>query len=316
MTQELTVSPGEAGSRLDIFISNRLPDLSRSSAQKLIAGGRITVNQAPCLSKSHRLSVGDYIVVSLVPPRVFEPGAEQIPLEIIYEDNDLLVINKPRGMVVHPAPGNLSGTLVNALLHYSRELSSLGGPLRPGIVHRLDKDTSGLLVVAKNNFSHCKLSQQFKDRLVKREYLALVKGKVPMPEGVISAPVGRHPRQRQRMAVVPGGREAITRYRVRAYLNGYTLLRVFLHTGRTHQVRVHMAYLGYPLLGDPLYGPKRREKLPAGFQDGQALHARRIKFVHPRSKQLVTFTAPLPDYFRRGLRHLRLTGGRSCCQLT
>ncbi len=305
MKQELSVTPEESGSRLDTFISNRLADLSRARVQKFILEGRITVNGAPCRNKSCRLAAGDQVALILPSPESPRLSPEPIPLEVIYEDDDLLVINKPRGMVVHPAPGNFSGTLVHALLHYCRELSTLGGPLRPGIVHRLDKDTSGLLVVAKNNYSHKELSQQFKARLVGREYLALVHGKVPSPGGGINAPVGRHPRHRQRMAVVSGGREAVTRYRVWAYLDRYTLLRVFLHTGRTHQVRVHMAYLGHPLVGDPVYGPKHRQELPAEFREGQVLHARRIKFTHPRSAQPVTFIAPLPAYFRTGLRRLR-----------
>lgn len=300
----MLVTPEESGSRLDTFISNRLVGLSRNRVQRLILEGRINVNRVPCRHKSLRLAASDQVTFFL--PSLSPPGLnpEPIPLEIIYEDEDLLVVNKPRGMVVHPAPGNFSGTLVNALLYYCSELSTQGGPLRPGIVHRLDKDTSGLLVVAKNNYAHQELSHQFKARLVQREYLALVYGKVPPPGGRISAPVGRHPRHRQKMAVVSGGREAITRYRVRAYLGNYTLLRVFLHTGRTHQIRVHMAYLGHPLVGDPVYGSQHRPELPPGFQEGQTLHARRIKFTHPRSAQPLTFIAPFPDYFCSSLRRL------------
>ncbi len=306
MKQEFSVPPAEKGSRLDTFISNHFADLSRSKIQDLITRGQAAVNGETCLNKSSRLASGDRVTFSLPPcgePPELNP--EPVSLDILFEDENLLVINKPRGMVVHPGPGHCSGTLVNALLHHCRELSTLGGPLRPGIVHRLDKDTSGLLVAAKNNFTHQELSRQFKARLVGREYLALVHGKMPAPGGRISAPLGRHPRHRQKMAVVSGGREAITRYRVWAYRGNFTLLRVFLHTGRTHQVRVHMAFLGHPVVGDPVYGPKNRQKLPLEFQDGQALHARRIKFVHPRSLETMTFTAPLPDYFQRGLRSLR-----------
>ena len=299
------VKSEEDGSRLDSFLSSRLAALSRSRAQKHIAEGRVLVNRVPCRDKSYRLAADDRINFSLPPPGPPVLNPEPIPLEIIYEDSDLLVVNKPRGMVVHPAPGNLSGTLVHALLNYCPDLSTSGGHLRPGIVHRLDKDTSGLLVVAKNNYSHQELSKQFKERRVRREYLALVHGRVLPRGGRINAPIGRHPRRRQQMAVVPGGRVAITRYRVWAYLENHTLLRVFLHTGRTHQVRVHMAHLGYPLVGDPVYGPKNRSKLPAELQQGQFLHARRIKFTHPRCQQLVTFTAPLPAYFRDGLHYLR-----------
>ncbi len=305
MEQELFVTREEAGSRLDIFLSKELTGLSRTRIQRFIQEGLIALNGTPCRHKSMRLSTGDRVTLSLPSPPVLPSlDPEPIPLDIIFEDEDLLVVNKPRGMVVHPAPGNYSSTLVNALLAHPSSLSTLGGPLRPGIVHRLDKDTSGLLVVAKNNFSHRELAQQFKDRQVKREYLALVYGQVPLPGGRIKAPVGRHPLHRQRMAVVSGGREAITSYRVWAYLDRFTLLRVFLHTGRTHQVRVHMAYLGFPLVGDRLYGPKSRPELPGEFLRGQALHARRIQIVHPRSLQTLTFTASLPSYFRSGLRSL------------
>lgn len=304
MNEELVVSRGDGGRRLDIFLADHLPDLSRSRAQKLIATSAVTVNEAPCGDKNYRLSEGDRVNVTIPPAQVISACPEAIALDIIYEDPDLLVLNKPRGMVVHPAPGHYSGTLVNALLGHCRELSGIGGALRPGIVHRLDKDTSGLLVVAKNDFAHQALSRQLQSRQMRREYLALVHGRVKQRRGKIIAPIGRHPRLRKQMAVVAGGREAISRYSVLAYLGRYTLLRVSLETGRTHQVRVHMAYLGYPVVGDPVYGPRCPEGLPSELREAQALHARRLHFRHPRSGLEMHFLAPLPRELRCGLRAL------------
>jgi len=300
-----TVGPPEAGRRLDLFLAGAVSGLSRSQAQKLIAMGAVQVNGRPCTDKNYRLQEGDAVAVFLPEPKPPQPLPEQIPLDILYEDDDILVINKPRGMVVHPAPGHDSGTLVNALLHHYRNLSTLGGPDRPGIVHRLDKDTTGLLLVAKNDFSHASLAAQLKARAVRREYIALVHGRVSPAEGKIEAPIGRHPRHRQRMAVVPGGREAVTRYRVIAHLGPFSLLQVRLETGRTHQVRVHLSFIRHPVAGDPLYGPGCTPELPPPLRQGQALHARRISFIHPRSGRWLEFSAPLPPDFRAGLRILR-----------
>ncbi|HPZ64315.1 MAG TPA: RluA family pseudouridine synthase [Bacillota bacterium] len=303
---ELTAGAGEAGSRLDLFIAAKIPSLSRARAQKLILAGAVEVEGRPCLDKNYRLQAGERIRVALPPEPPPPPPPQPIPLEIIYEDRDLLVVNKPRGMVVHPAPGHSEDTLVNALLYRCPELSGAGGESRPGIVHRLDKDTSGLLLVAKNDFTHQALAAQLKSRQVRREYLALVHGHVQPAEGSIDAPIGRHPRHRQRMAVVPEGRPAVTHYRVLAYIGPYSWLRVRLESGRTHQVRVHLAHLGHPVVGDPVYGPRDQSRLPLELRNRQTLHARRISFQHPRTGETMCFTAPLPEEIRRGLRRLRL----------
>jgi 23S rRNA pseudouridine1911/1915/1917 synthase len=303
--EELIVTSTEAGRRLDAFVADQIAGLSRTRAQKLILDGAVQVNAASCCDKNYRLQQDDRIAVTVPAPVAHTLNPEPLSLDIIYEDQDLLVVNKPRGMVVHPAPGHYSGTLVNALLYHCRDLSGIGGVIRPGIVHRLDKDTTGLLVVAKNDFTHRALAAQLKSRRLHREYLALVYGKVTPSAGRIQAPIGRHPRRRKSMAVVPGGREAVTRFRVLACLDRYSLLQVNLETGRTHQVRVHLAFLGHPVVGDPLYGPGCRPGLPPELCHGQALHARRIAFIHPRSGLPLEFAAPLPPDFRRGLRLLR-----------
>ena len=308
MIEEFTVINEYTGRRLDLYIADQAAGLSRTMAQKLIAGGAVEVNGRTCPDKNYRVQLADRIVCAIPEPAPAVAAPEPIPLDIVYEDRDLLVINKPRGMVVHPAPGHTGGTLVNALLYHCDDLSGIGGAIRPGIVHRLDKDTTGLLVAAKNDYTHQALAEQLKSRQLSREYLALVHGRVTPPSGLVNAPIGRHPLHRRRMAVVPGGREALTRYRVLKYLDCFTLLRLHLETGRTHQVRVHMAFLGYPVAGDPLYGPTRQAVLPAELRRGQALHARRIAFIHPRCGQRLEFTAPLPPDFREGLRKLRRTG--------
>ncbi len=299
-----TALPDE-GRRLDLFLTGAGAGLTRSRAQKLIEEGSVYVNDRPCTRKSHRLSRGDTVTFLLPEPGAVPLRAEQIPLDIVYEDDDLVVINKPRGMVVHPAPGHDSGTLVNALLHHCRSLSTVGGEERPGIVHRLDKDTTGLLVVAKNDHSHRSLAAQLKSRTMQREYLALVHGRVRPAAGRIEAPIGRHPRHRLRMAVVPGGREAVTRYRTLAYPGPFSLLRLSLESGRTHQIRVHLSFIRHPLVGDPLYGKARSADLPPPLRRGQALHACRLTLIHPRSGRLLQFSAPLPPHFREGLRYLR-----------
>lgn len=306
MQKELIVDVLEAGQRLDAYLANQVAGLSRTRVQKLIEEGAVQVNTAPCTDKNYRLLASDRVLIAIAEPKPYLIKAEPIALDLVYEDGDLLVINKPRGMVVHPAPGHLEGTLVNALLHHCSDLSGIGGVVRPGIVHRLDKDTTGLLIVAKNDFSHQALAGQLKERCLRREYLALVHGTVTPSSGRINAPIGRHPTHRKKMAVVPGGREAISRYRVLAALNRFTLLQVSLESGRTHQVRVHMAYLGYPVAGDPLYGHSTALTPPS--LQGQALHARRIAFTHPRAAHPMEFSAPLPRDFREALRYLREQG--------
>ena len=301
---ELIAAAPDRGRRLDLFLAASESSLSRSQAQKLIEEGFVQLNGSTCTRKNYRLQPGD-IVSFFIPAPAAPPRAEQIPLDIIYEDDDLLVINKPRGMVVHPAPGHQRGTLVSALLAHCRTLSTLGGPERPGIVHRLDKDTTGLLLVAKSDYVHSSLTAQLKARTLRREYLALVHGEVRPAVGRIEAPIGRHPRHRKRMAVVPRGREAITRYRVLACAGPFSLLQVSLETGRTHQIRVHLSFIKHPLVGDPLYGGSSPADPLQQLLQGQALHARRLSFNHPRSGRRFSFTAPLPRDFRQGLRLLR-----------
>lgn len=300
-----TTTPTEVGRRLDLFLAGQQAGLSRSQAQKLIRDGAVQVNDLPCTRNNYQLRLGDAVSFPRPAAGPLAPQAEQIPLNIVYEDDDLLVINKPQGMVVHPAPGHREGTLVNALLGHCRTLSTVGGSERPGIVHRLDRDTTGLLLVAKNDFTHRSLAAQLKSRTLRREYLALVHGHIGLTAGRIEAPIGRHPRQRQQMTVFAGGKEAMTRYRVIARPGTCSLLQVSLVTGRTHQIRVHMSFIGHPVVGDPLYGPGPSPGLPPQFNRGQALHARRLSFVHPGTARLLKFTAPLPPDFREGLRLLR-----------
>lgn len=288
--------------RLDRYAAHHLDKFSRSRVQKLIASGAVSVNGLPCFDKKRPISSGDSVVVVVPPPLPTRALPEGLTLRVVYEDEDLLVINKRRGMVVHPGPGHASGTMVNALLAHCGTLSSIGGEIRPGIVHRLDRDTSGLLVVAKNDFAHAHLSNQLRDRRLLREYLALVRGRPKSDRGRIEAPLGRNPENRKKIAIVAGGREAVTVYRLLRNFNLCSLLRVNLLTGRTHQIRVHLASLGHPVIGDPLYGPPAPlPGLPLPLTHPQALHARRISFVHPRREEVLTFTAPLPAAFRVGL---------------
>ncbi|MDO8532062.1 MAG: RluA family pseudouridine synthase [Dehalococcoidia bacterium] len=285
------------GERLDRFLAAQCPDLSRSRVQQLIEAGHVTVNGRP-VKAAHKLKPGDDVSMSVPPPApVLGLSPEDIPLTVVYEDADLLVVDKPAGLTVHPAPGHPSGTLVNALLARVPDLGGVGGELRPGIVHRLDKDTSGLIVVAKHERALRHLQAQFKERQVRKVYLALVHRRVQPPEGVIDAPIGRDPRNRKRMAVVPDGRAALTRYRVLRYLPDYTLLEAAPATGRTHQIRVHLAHIGHPLAGDPLYGGTT--KLVAR----QFLHAHRLTFRLPSGEER-TFISPLPDDLERVLREV------------
>lgn len=298
---ELWVPPAAAGMRLDRFLAERAElGLSRSRIQQLIREGRVRVDGRPA-RPSQPVRPGSRVWVQVPPPEPLEAVPEAIPLDVVYEDADLLVICKPRGMVVHPAPGHRSGTLVNALLVHCRDLAGIGGALRPGLVHRLDRDTTGLLVVAKTEHAYRHLAAQLKRREMERRYLALVRG-VPPPEGTVDAPIGRDPRRRVRMAVVPDGRPARTHFRVlEAFGDRYALLEARLETGRTHQIRVHLASIGHPVAGDPLYGGRAGELGLAG----QALHAYRLAFTHPRSGERLAFEAPLPADFAAALERLR-----------
>ena len=287
------------GERLDKFLANNT-GFSRSYLQRLISDDRIKIN-GMFVKPSHRISYGDEIIIDPPPARKLEAKPEDIPLDIVYEDDYILVVNKPKNMVVHPAPGNYTGTLVNALLYSCKDLSTINGVLRPGIVHRLDKDTSGLLVVAKDDYTHRKLAEQFKKHVVKKTYLALADGIIKNDEDIIITNIGRNPRNRKKMAVVENGREAITKYKVIERLAGrFTFLKVGIETGRTHQIRVHMSYIGHPIIGDTLYGKGENE---FGVS-GQLLHAYLLNFVHPATGKRVSFTAPLPVYFSDTLKRL------------
>lgn len=284
----------ENGIRLDKFISVADVGLSRSAAVNLIENSGVTVNENQ-VDKKYRLSAGDVVILQIPDPVPYEAKAENIPLDIVYEDDYLLVVNKPKGMVVHPAAGNYDGTLVNALLyHCGNSLSGINGVLRPGIVHRIDKDTSGLLIVAKSDFAHAHLAKQIKDHSFTREYEAVVFGNLKNDEGTVDAPIGRNPNDRKKMCVTTkNSKNAVTHYSVIRRYKGYTHIKCILETGRTHQIRVHMAYLGHPVAGDSVYGVKN-EKVPF---TGQCLHARKIGFVHPKTEAYLEFTSQLPDYF-------------------
>lgn len=291
----------ESGIRLDKFISVSDVGLSRSAAANLIENSGVTVNNKP-VDKKHRLSAGDVVVLQIPDPVPYEAKAENIPLDIVYEDDYLLVVNKPKGMVVHPAAGNYDGTLVNALLyHCGSSLSGINGVLRPGIVHRIDKDTSGLLIVAKNDFAHTHLAKQIKDHSFTREYEAVVFGNLKDDDGVVDAPIGRNPNDRKKMCVTAkNSKNAVTHYSVIRRYRSYTHIKCILETGRTHQIRVHMAYLGHPVAGDTVYGVKNEK---VSF-NGQCLHARKIGFVHPKTEEYLEFVSRLPDYFTEFLTKL------------
>lgn len=282
------------GLRLDLFLSQAVPGLSRSAAQNLLASGCVTCN-GEAVKKNYRTRLGDVIQVELPEPEPLDVAPTKMDLEIAYEDEDLLVINKPKGLVVHPAAGHWDDTLVNGLLYARGEsLSGINGVLRPGIVHRIDKDTSGLIIAAKNDFAHAALAAQLKDHSLARTYVCIVCGKIKDDSGTIDAPIGRHPADRKKMAVTEkNSRSAVTHWRVLERFSGYTLVECRLETGRTHQIRVHMAYRGHPILGDMVYGHKK----PELGQDSQCLHAKELRFVHPRTGQPVTVSCELPDYF-------------------
>jgi 23S rRNA pseudouridine1911/1915/1917 synthase len=300
----LTVEPASAGARLDRWLSERLTELSRARLQALIRGGLVRVD-GTVEKAAHRLRAGERVEVE-VPPAAEETLApESVPLAIVYEDDHVLVVDKPAGMVVHPGAGRSVGTLAAALLAHAPTTAGVGGPRRPGIVHRLDKDTSGLLVVAKTQAAYDDLVEQLAARTVTRRYLAVVHGRVRADEGVVDAPIGRHPRDRVKMAIRPAGRgkRAVTRYRVLERFARFTLLEVRLETGRTHQIRVHLASLGHPVVGDDVYGtPRTRPPIPL---DGYALHATTLAFVHPAFRKVTECTAPLPARIERLLLHLR-----------
>ncbi|MCX7854989.1 MAG: RluA family pseudouridine synthase [Anaerolineae bacterium] len=294
--------PEEAGERLDRALAARFPQLSRAQLQRLIRSGAITVNET-VVRPAYRLTPGDRITVTFPEEPTVRP--ESLPLDIVYEDEHLLVVNKPAGMVVHPAARIVSGTLVNALLAHCPQVADVGGPDRAGIVHRLDRETSGLIVVAKNPEAHAALQRQFKRRLVRKTYVALVEGQVSPREGIIEVPIGRDPKDRTRMSVSRTGRPAITQYRVVEVFPQYTLLEVRPHTGRTHQIRVHLAWLGYPVVGDRVYGRRRQTLLP----DRHFLHARELAFTHPVTGEKLVLSAPLPPELTALLHQLRREKG-------
>ena len=300
MTRELTAATEHAGVRLDAFLSAN-GALTRSQAARLIAEGRVRVNGKPA-AKSARLSGGETVTVDAPQLRETALPPQDIPLDVVYEDDDVIVVNKPTGLVVHPAPGHPDGTLVNALLHHCGDsLSGIGGEKRPGIVHRIDRDTSGLIIAAKNDAAHLALSAQLKDHSLSRTYECLVTGNMKQDSGTVDAPIGRSSADRKKMAVVPTGRRAVTHWEVVARYPGVTHLRCRLETGRTHQIRVHMAYIGHPILGDTVYGAKK----PVPGLTGQCLHAAGLRFVHPRTGEPVELHCPLPPEFTAMLQKLQ-----------
>lgn len=297
----LRASEESKNQRLDAFLASSLDGLTRSQATRLIESGEIAVN-GRAVSKSYKLAGGEDIAVTLPEPEPVEAVPQDIPLDVVYEDADVIVVNKPSGMVVHPAPGHPDGTLVNALLyHCAGTLSGIGGALRPGIVHRIDRDTSGLIIAAKNDAAHQYLSAQLADHTLARTYECIVVGALREDRGTVDAPIARHPTDRKRMAVVAGGREAVTHWEVIARYPGYTHVRCRLETGRTHQIRVHMAYIGHPILGDTVYGAKK--EVPG--LTGQCLHAVGLRFLHPRTHEVVELFCPLPEEFTRMLQKIR-----------
>lgn len=288
--ETVTAEAEDAGTRADVFLAAKL-GVSRSNMQKLLEDGRVKRSEK-IIKANYKVRAGEMFVVDIPEPEPIEAVPENIPLDIIYEDDDVVVLNKARGMVVHPAPGNYTGTLVNALLYHCSNLSGINSAIRPGIVHRLDKDTSGIMIVAKNDAAHISLSQQIQSKTAVRTYLAVVRGNIKTDSGTIETQIARDKNDRKKMAVVKeGGRDAITDYEVLERFGKYTLVRCKLRTGRTHQIRVHMEYLGYPLVGDPKYSPM---KTPFAIK-GQALHSHTLEFTHPRTGERMKFEAPLPE---------------------
>ena len=308
----LTVEAADAGVRIDVYLADNT-ELTRSAAQKLLVSDdeAVSVNGMR-VPKNYRVAAGDVVELELPPPIPLEVVPEDIPLDIVYEDADVILVNKPKGMVVHPAPGHYTGTLVSALLyHCGDSLSGINGVIRPGIVHRSDRDTSGVLVIAKNDAAHVSLAAQIKEHSVNRVYHAIVIGNLKDDEGTVDAPLARHPVDRKKMAVsnAPGARRAVTHYTVLERFPGFTYCRFRLETGRTHQIRVHMAHKGHPLLGDPVYGTGRNpfEQKHAALLSGQCLHAKLLGFVHPGTGHYIEFETELPEYFRTILETLRKT---------
>lgn len=301
-TQErIIITENEAGMRADVALAQLL-EITRSNMQKLLEEGRAVRGQK-VIKSNYRVKAGEEILVNLPEPQPLDVQPENIPLDIIYEDDDVVVVNKARGMVVHPAAGNYNGTLVNALLYHCKNLSGINGVIRPGIVHRLDKDTSGIMICAKNDSAHLSLSEQIQNKTAQRTYLAVVRGNVKNDSGIIETQIARDKNDRKKMAVVTeGGRQAITEYEVAERFGKYTVVKCRLKTGRTHQIRVHMEYLGYPLVGDPKYSPM---KTPFAI-NGQALHSLTLSFTHPRTGERLTFEAPLPEDMKKILTRLRL----------
>ena len=303
MKQFFTVTGEGEASRLEAFLSAQLDGLSRSHIQKILKGGGVLVNGRPEKS-SYRVAPGDQVELEVPEPEEPEILAEEMDLDILYEDRDIILINKPKGMVVHPAAGHYSGTLVNGLMAHCREdLSGINGVLRPGIVHRIDMDTTGVLIACKNDFAHTSIAQQLKVHSITRKYYAIVHGVIREEEGTVNAPIGRHPTDRKKMSInTKNGREAVTHYRVLQRFEKFTYVECQLETGRTHQIRVHMASIHHPLLGDTVYGPA---KCPVSGLQGQTLHAGVLGFIHPRTGEYMEFSAPLPEYFQELLKKLK-----------
>lgn len=298
-SKKFLVCDEEENIRLDVFLSKCFQDKSRSYIQNVIEDKLVEVN-GRVKKSNYKVKAGDNIKITIPDPVNLNIQSEDIPLDILYEDKDVIVVNKPQGMIVHPAPGVYEGTLVNALLNHCHDLSGINGVTRPGIVHRIDKDTSGILVVAKNDNSHNKLAKQLKDHSMTREYIALVEGVVKLDEGTVDEPIARHPKDKIKMAVCVNGKKAITHYKVIKRFKNNTLIKCILETGRTHQIRVHMAYIGHPLVGDPVYGyKKQRFKL-----GGQLLHAEKLGFIHPATGKYIEFETEIPDYFKKVIKVL------------
>lgn len=304
MLTTLTATTEEAGTRIDSFLASHLAGVTRSAAQRLLEGGFV-VCQGTALAKNYRLRGGETVAVTLPEAAETEVTAQNIPLDVVYEDEDVIVVNKPAGMVVHPAPGHSDGTLVNALLyHCGDSLSGVGGEKRPGIVHRIDRDTSGLIIAAKNDAAHAFLAAQLADHTLARTYECLAVGNFKEDSGTVDAPIGRHRTDRKKMAVVPDGRHAVTHWEVIARYGGVTHLRCRLETGRTHQIRVHLAHIGHPILGDTVYGAKK----PVPGLTGQCLHATELQFIHPATGKTVSLRCPLPEEFTHMLEKLKRQG--------
>ena len=298
--KNVIVNENDKGKRLDIYIAENFNELSRTMIKKLIESNNILVNDKS-EKVSYKVQANDNISIDVPEAKETKLKAQEIPLDIIYEDRDIIVVNKPKGMVVHPANGNPDGTLVNAILSICKNsLSGIGGELRPGIVHRLDKDTSGLIIVAKNDKAHINMSEQIKERNVKKTYIALVRGNVPEEEATINMPIGRSTKDRKKMAVTKNGKQAITHFKVLKRYSKYTLLEIKIETGRTHQIRVHMAEIGYPVVGDAVYSNGKNE---FGIE-GQMLHAYKLEFMHPITNKHMELTAPLPQYFEKILKKI------------